>query len=142
MGRTFLELVFSPPLPINTHASPSSTTLLTPSQKKVNVPTSWGYHRIPNPRQYGLPPSQPVENSTEGEEIFLATFGHQLHCLVSEGEKKPPAKRPMRALLSPNSEKKKFRPLTFARTGRIAGSAAVGQRPTVGVSHIPLSGEA
>jgi hypothetical protein len=51
---------------------------------KVNVPRYTGYQRIPHPRQYSLPPSQPGDNSSSGEEVFLATFAHQLHCVVEE----------------------------------------------------------
>ncbi|MCJ1377072.1 hypothetical protein MMC17_000162 [Xylographa soralifera] len=47
----------------------------------MSVPSGWGYHIVPNPRQYGLPPSEPVRNSTAGDEIYLTTYGHQLHCL-------------------------------------------------------------
>jgi len=47
----------------------------------VDVPSGWGYHRVSNPRQHGLPVSQVVANSTNNEEVYLATFAHQLHCL-------------------------------------------------------------
>ena len=47
------------------------------------LPIGNGYFRIPNPRDYGLPESRPVPNSTEKEEVYLVTFAHQLHCVVS-----------------------------------------------------------
>jgi len=45
------------------------------------LPAGAGYFTVKDPRHYGLPPSKPVENSTQAEEIYILSVAHQLHCL-------------------------------------------------------------
>ncbi|KAE9364268.1 hypothetical protein N431DRAFT_473864 [Stipitochalara longipes BDJ] len=46
------------------------------------VPLGAGYLRVPNPRQYELPPSYPLNDTKEHSEVYQASVIHQLHCLA------------------------------------------------------------
>ncbi|KAK4448437.1 hypothetical protein QBC34DRAFT_407430 [Podospora aff. communis PSN243] len=46
------------------------------------MPVGAGFIRVPHPRQFGLPPSQPIANHTEEAELYSLSVTHQLHCLA------------------------------------------------------------
>ena len=41
-----------------------------------------GFIRVPYPRQFGLPPSEPIPNDREEGEVYSLSITHQLHCLA------------------------------------------------------------
>lgn len=41
-----------------------------------------GFVRVPNPRQFNLPASEPISNDPEQGEVYSLSVTHQLHCLV------------------------------------------------------------
>lgn len=41
-----------------------------------------GFVRVPNPRQYDMPASKPIENDPDSAEIYSLSALHQIHCLV------------------------------------------------------------
>ncbi|KAL2062558.1 hypothetical protein VTL71DRAFT_6824 [Oculimacula yallundae] len=46
------------------------------------VPIGAGYVRVPNPRQFNLPPSEVLEDNGPGyAELYQASVVHQLHCM-------------------------------------------------------------
>ncbi|MCJ1301985.1 hypothetical protein MMC08_004786, partial [Hypocenomyce scalaris] len=46
------------------------------------VPIGAGYIRVPNPRQFNLPPSEALEDDGSGyAEMYQASVVHQLHCM-------------------------------------------------------------
>jgi hypothetical protein len=42
-----------------------------------------GFIRVPNPRRFDMPASEPIDIDDENAETYSLSITHQLHCLVS-----------------------------------------------------------